>query len=310
MIAFNKKRPKNIMNTENTSHTLPKGLYGLNLMPPPPYSLILSPKNTFLVIFAILLAFYGQAQDDTKPFITTWQITSDNRTITIPTTGSGYSYSVKWGDRMEDNNTYTGNASHTYSQPGTYTITISGTFPRIFFRKNFTAAGQIRSIEKWGDNPWTSMDGAFRNCSNLSIDEEAGIPNLSGVTDMFGMFQSATFTGDLSKWDVSKVTNMAAMFQNSSFNQDLSKWDVRKVTNMTAMFQNSSFNQDLSEWDVSNVTDMEGMFSGSSMSSENYDKLLIGWSTLDEAADETRIPSGITFGAPDKYSCRGKAGRD
>ena len=36
MSTLNKKRSKDIMNTKNTSHTLPKGLYGLNLMPPPP----------------------------------------------------------------------------------------------------------------------------------------------------------------------------------------------------------------------------------------------------------------------------------
>ncbi|MBC6411245.1 MAG: hypothetical protein GDA42_12490, partial [Ekhidna sp.] len=55
--------------------------------------------------------------------------------------------------------------SHMYATADTYTITISGTFPRIRFGEaNFsggfvatTAAGQIRSIEKWGDIQWTSM---------------------------------------------------------------------------------------------------------------------------------------------------------
>ncbi|MBC6426038.1 MAG: BspA family leucine-rich repeat surface protein, partial [Ekhidna sp.] len=132
------------------------------------------------------------------------------------------------------------------------------------------------------------MREAFWNCNNLTMAEEAGVPDLSDVTDMFGMFRGT-----------------------SSFNGDLSKWDVSNVTNMEGMFVQSSFSGDLSEWDVSNVKKMNFMFfDNSAMSSENYDKLLIGWSTLDKSADETKIPSGITFGAPAKYSCRGKAGRD
>ncbi|MBC6399995.1 MAG: DUF285 domain-containing protein, partial [Ekhidna sp.] len=248
--------------------------------------------------------------------------------------------------------------SHTYVTADTYTITISGTFPRIFLW-NSTSAGQIRSVKQWGDIAWGSMSYAFRDCSNLSIANEAGVPNLSNVTNMFGMFQNSSLSGDLSKWDVSKVTNMFGMFANSSFNGDISEWDVSKVTsmgvmfwastfngdisewnvskvtnmaemffqsdfngdisdwdvskvtNMESMFQSSDFNGDLSKWDVSKVTNMANMFTGNtSMSSENYDKLLIGWSTLNTAARETKIPSGIAFDAPDKYSCRGKAGRD
>ncbi|MBC6426663.1 MAG: BspA family leucine-rich repeat surface protein, partial [Ekhidna sp.] len=182
---------------------------------PPPYSLIPSPKSTFLFISAILLALFGQAQTEpeSKPFITTWQTTADNKSITIPTTGSGYSYNVDWGeDEPADNNTYTGDASHSYTTPGTHTVTISGTFPRIFFFGNSTSAGQIRSVQKWGDNQWTSMREAFRSCKNLTIADDAGVPDLSNVTDMFGMFALSNFNGDLSEWDVGKVTNMEGTF--------------------------------------------------------------------------------------------------
>ncbi|MBC6400913.1 MAG: DUF285 domain-containing protein, partial [Ekhidna sp.] len=155
------------------------------------------------------------------------------------------------------------------------------------------------------------MKAAFAGCNNLTIAEEAGLPNLSNVTDMSFMFFNSDFNGDLSTWDVSKVTNMFAMFNGSSFNGDISKWNTSSVKNMFVMFAQSDFNGDLSEWDISNVKTMENMFwNNSAMSSENYDKLLIGWSTLDTDAGETKIPKNIFFGAPDKYSCRGKAGRD
>jgi len=225
-------------------------------------------KKAFLIIPVLLLTLFGQAQTDPKPFITTWQTTSDNESITIPTTGDGYSYSVDWGDGNTDNNV-TGDATHAYTTPDTYTVTISGTFPRIHFRRNFTAAGKIRSVEKWGDNPWTSMNGALTDCNNLTIADEAGSPDLSNVTDMTNMFNGSSFNGDISEWDVSNVTNMSGMFNNSSFNGDISKWNTSSVTNMEAMFFNrSSFNGDISEWDVSSVTNMIGMFFKSSFNGD------------------------------------------
>ncbi|MBC6425795.1 MAG: BspA family leucine-rich repeat surface protein, partial [Ekhidna sp.] len=131
------------------------------------------------------------------------------------------------------------------------------------------------------------MDFAFDGCSNLTIAEEAGVPDFSNVINMFGMFRKSSLSGDLSKWDVSSVIEMGFIFNGSDFNGDLSEWDISNVKSMVNMFLDNS-----------------------SMSSENYDKLLVGWSTLNEATGETKIPPNIIFNAPDKYSCRGKAGRD
>ena len=68
-------------------------------------------------------------------FVTTWSVqgSSGSRTIVIPTTGSGYSYNVNWGDGGIDTTTYTANVTHTYADAGTYTVRISGDFPRIYF---------------------------------------------------------------------------------------------------------------------------------------------------------------------------------
>ena len=374
-------------------------------------------KNIFLTLLTALFAGFVQAQDDPNPFITTWETTEDNEAIVIPTfikrlteiekkmnenyenvygkpkkkTNSNeetYSYTVDWGDGSTDSTTYTGDAVHTYTKAGTYTVTFSGTFPRIYFNygwnqkpnidsseqimsKAIAIAAKIRTIKQWGDNRWTSMGGAFAFCENLTIADEAGVPNLSDVTDMSGMFSSSSFTGDLSKWDVSSVTNMAGMFQNfslgrflgdenlsdknpftgdiskwdvsnvtnmngmfsrssfngdiskwdvsgvtdmsymfnkSSFTGDINKWDISNVTDMRSMFNKSSFNGDLSKWDISNVKKMKNMFKNSSMSAENYDALLIGWSTLDEG--ETQIPKKINFDPPARYSCAGAAARE
>ncbi|MBC6410640.1 MAG: DUF285 domain-containing protein, partial [Ekhidna sp.] len=204
------------------------------------------------------------------PFITTWETKTANETITIPTVSEEtYNYTVDWGDGSDI--TTHANAtppSHTYDEPNTYTITISGTFPRIYFRyflRNSTTAKKIRTIEKWGDNRWTSMQSAFAGCNNLTIADEAGVPNLSNVTDMSGMFyKAASFNQDISNWNVSSVTDMSGLFEGAaSFNQDISDWEVSNVTNMLGMFAGAaSFNQDISNWEVSNVTNMSGMFAG------------------------------------------------
>ena len=247
----------------------------------------------YLIFLVVFFAFHAQAQTK-KPFITTWETTTANESITIPTAGIGYSYTVNWGDGSTDNTTHTGAASHTYSKAGTYRVTISGTFPRIRFGTfdddgvsiSTRAADQIRTVEQWGDQMWAFSSWAFAFCSNLTI--------------------NATDTPDLSN-----TMSFSQMFYESSLNGDISKWNVSSVTNMQAMFLESSFNGDISEWDISSITNMRNMFlSNTSMSSENYDKLLIGWSTLNTKAGETRIPSNITFSPPDLYSCRGKQRRD
>ena len=273
-----------------------------------------------------MLHTYAQTEPPPKPFITTWETSSDGERITIPTvSGETYSYTVNWGDNSTDNMTYTGDATHTYTKAGTYTVSISGTFPRIRFGSvdnigkviATTGAGQIRTVRQWGDIAWTSMQLAFAGCSNLTI-KATDAPNLSGVTDMSRMFIAVSLTGDLSKWDVSNVTNMEAMFSGPlalRLEEGISNWNVSSVMNMQFMFLGSPFNQDISQWDISSVTNIQFMFSSESvptvsMSSENYDKLLIGWGTLDTQAGETRIPSNITLDAPNFYSCRGRSRRD
>ena len=200
------------------------------------------------------------------PFITTWKTdnpgSSGSTSITIPTTGSGYSYDVDWeNDGVFDDFGLTGDMTHDYAVAGTYTVVISGDFPRIYFND----AGdkeKILTIEQWGDIPWTSMESAFFGCKNLTSDA-TDAPNLTTVTSLRRMFLLASlFNGEVGHWDVSNVTNMNGTFAGAiSFNQDLSSWDVSNATNMSAMFDTAIlFDQDLSDWNVSNVTNMTTMF--------------------------------------------------
>ena len=197
-------------------------------------------------------------------FITTWKTdnvgTSMDNQITIPTTGSGYNYTVDWGDGNSDTDV-TGDITHTYAAPGTFTVSISGDFPRIFFNGGGDRQ-KILTIEQWGDIQWTSMEKAFLLCVNLTSNA-TDAPDLSQVTRLSNMFQSAiSFTGDLSTWDVSNITDMSLMFNFArAFTSDLSAWDVSNVVGMSSMFNDARvFNSDLSAWDVSSVTSTNQMF--------------------------------------------------
>ncbi len=216
-------------------------------------------------------------------FITTWQTLSDNKTITIPTNSAyTYDYNVDWGDGTTSAN-QTGDASHNYVLKGTYTVSITGTFPAIYVDYS-DARPFLKTVVQWGNNPWKSMESAFEGCNYLII-TATDIPDLSNVTDMSYMFSAINLNFDedddvwnipnIENWDVSNVTNMSSVFNfMQGFNQDISGWDVSNVTNMSQMFRIlRNFNQDISGWDVSNVTDMSFMFD----LAESFNQDISGW---------------------------------
>jgi surface protein len=212
--------------------------------------------------------------------------TSTSTQFTIPTDGvSTYDYNVDCDDDGTNEVTgATGDYTCDYGtgNEGAYTIRIKdnagdGTgFPRIYFNNGGDKL-KLLTIEQWGTGKWNSMNAAFYGASNMTM-TATDAPDLSGVTDMYGIFSNASsFNGDISGWDTSTVSNMTYMFAGaSSFNQDVNGWDTSAVTNMSQMFSNaSSFNGDISGWDTSAVTDMNTMFYGASSFNGN----ISGWDT-------------------------------
>ncbi|MFV0506137.1 MAG: BspA family leucine-rich repeat surface protein [Bacteroidales bacterium] len=241
-------------------------------------------------------------------FKTTWTVAAGEK-VTIPTFGTGYDFSVDWGDGSSVEELVDGaKFEHTYATAGTYTIGIVGEFPRIYFNNstNKQSAENIQSVKQWGNIKWESMENAFYGCINLMIESTAGNPDLSGVKSLASMFKncekmnsitlnnwnvstienmSNMFEGTdkfdrfLRNWNVSKVTDMSSMFENALlFNQDLSMWNVSKVANMSGMFNNAErFDQNIGGWNISALSNADSMFYDSKLSVNNYDALLIGW---------------------------------
>jgi surface protein len=204
-------------------------------------------------------------------FITTWETNpianlpgeSCNSCITIPTTGGGYNYNIDWdNDGTYDEFGVTGNITHDFGSQGTYTIRISGAFPRIYFN-NEGDRHKLESIEQWGNIAWTSMENAFYGCQNIDMNATDN-PNLSSVSSLANMFRESNtdFLGNVANWDLSNINDLSYAFSQTRFNQDVSGWNVSNVTNMSGLFSScGSFNRNLSNWNVRNVTNMSYLFS-------------------------------------------------
>jgi surface protein len=218
--------------------------------------------------------------------------TSTSTQFTIPTSGTGYSYTVKTSEETLTNQT--GNVTLQWSTAGTYDVEIYGAFPRIFFN-NAGDRLKILKVKQWGNIQWTSFENAFYGCSNMDV-TATDIP-LGSFISLLGCFRNCSSlvnnNGSIGSWNTGNVITMGSMFDGAiSFNQNIGAWDVSKVqvfslmfrlatsfnnggspdignwiinTNQTVlmnqMFNGATpFNQNLSNWNVSTVSAMQGMF--------------------------------------------------
>lgn len=242
-------------------------------------------------------------------FISVWVTTTSSESIMLPyeTTGS-YSGTIDWGDGTSSINSYS-NRAHTYTTPGTYTITISGTLIGWSFGVNPISRLKIYEVLQWGCLRLGNSGSYFSYCNNLSLSNVTDVLDLTGTNNLFFMFGNCndlttvpfinswntsnvtnminmfvechSFNDNISGWDVSNVTDMGGMFDNTYlFNQPIGSWDVSNVQSIRYMFlQNTVFNQNLSSWDVSNVTDMKGTFNGCSSFNNGGSPMISGWTT-------------------------------
>ena len=251
-----------------------------------------------------------------------------------------HNYNVDWGDGTFSIGN-TSSTSHTYTSGGTYTVSITGNMPTIFFGiADNTTKESLQTIEQWGNQKWEYLNAGFAGCTNLKLNAD-DTPDLSVVSteDIGSMFNGCTNFEDLKdqigNWDMSQVQDISFMFFNCSvFNEDISTWSFDNLTNTTNTFSNAlSFNQDVSNWDMSNLErgidmfkgastfdqnlsswdlssltiGLDEIFVGTALSQENYDNTLIGWATLE--AGETQIPNGIDLVADATY-CLAEAARN
>jgi surface protein len=273
-----------------------------------------------------------------KITVDTTKAGSASDTFVLPLDGSStYDFQVDWGDGTFESVTTNTDVTHTYAAPGEYQISISGTFPHIYFNDGGDKLKLI-SIDNWGSIKWQSMYRAFWGCSNMD-GTYTDTPNFSNMTNMGSMFSGcSSFNQPVSNFDTSNVTHMSSVFYGcSSFNQPVSNFDTSNVTNMSYMFYGcSSFNQPVSNFDTSNVAIMRAMFYNCSSFNQdlslfsiesvtnlvdmlkgcdinetgtttNYDNLLVSFENQAGLYGKT----GLDFhGGNSEYSATGEAARD
>jgi hypothetical protein len=101
-------------------------------------------------------------------FISVWVTTTSSESIMLPyeTMGS-YNGTIDWGDGSTSVNSYV-NRAHTYTTPGTYTITITGTLIGWSFLVNLISSSKIYEVLQWGCLRLGNSGGYFTSCINLS----------------------------------------------------------------------------------------------------------------------------------------------
>ena len=237
-------------------------------------------KNYFLLLSLFFFVKVSNAQ-----FIFKVETTTANETFVIPTKpGETYNYQVlytKATGELPRFITSRGNTTLTFDNPGIHTVEIN-LVPGDFFNESFFPAmyfnktgdkDKIVSIEKWGNNKWTTMENAFAGCSNLVINA-TDTPNLSLVTNMSFMFEGTTNLEDLKD----KIGN----------------WNIETVENLTGVFKDSGFNENINNWNVSNVRFMDSLFEGAS----NYNQPLNNWTTTSLEYANAVFREAINFNQP------------
>ena len=235
-----------------------------------------------------------------SPLVLVYNITVSSFTLTLPI-NTGTITSIDWGDGTVTSDQ---TISHTYTDPGTYTVLIIGTGITTFDYSTGTGQEFLSQCTSFGDIGLTNANKFFYNCQNLTVVPTDLPPSITNVSNMF--YSCFSFNGDISGWNTSNVTNMTFMFIGAySFNQNIGGWNTSNVTNMTHMFIGAnSFNQYIGGWNVSNVTNMFRMLNGAGLSINNYNALLNGW------AAQTVQPNVLLTAEGKIYTPAGLVGRN
>lgn len=203
-----------------------------------------------------------------RSFITTWDTTqagvTGSTSIRLPlVSGEVYDFLVDWGDGSSE--TVAGSAlsskDHTYSVGGVYTVTISGTFPRIYFANDGDKL-KLLTIENLGAVGWTSFYYAFYGCSNNT--KCAGYVEWNSVTNLAYAWRS----NNLTSWDINLPSSLTDCSHTWSFN-NLTSWSVALPSSVTNCSFAWRYNH-ITSWSVAlpaSLNDCSGAWTSNNLTS-------------------------------------------
>ncbi len=213
-----------------------------------------------------------------KPFQSTWRTSnistgsSTSTQIKLPLVSTGtYNFNVDWGDGTSSSiTTWNVGTTHTYSVSGDYTIKITGTCVGWVFG-NTGDRLKILSVQTWGKLRLGVAQGSYFNgCANLNLSGVTDILDLTGTTQLTGLFTGCTAIttiGRINEWDLIGVNRLDNVFKScSNFNQDIGNWNVSNVVSMTSLFEaaskfNNGGNPSIGNWVTTSLTALNFTFS-------------------------------------------------
>jgi surface protein len=208
----------------------------------------------------------GRGVTDPNAFITTWdtRITgtgtvTGTSSIALPLYGT-QAITASWGDGIVSliSQSAQVDRTHSYAEPGIYTVSITGTGQGFQFA-NGGDRNKLIDVGQWGSIEINNY--AFQGCQNLVGSAGDGASNVKGLTYVFN---GSNIRGNLNKWNVSGVSGtVSRLFYSGQYNQPLNDWDVSNITGWDTTFIYSPFNQNIGRWNVSKVTSFSNIFYGS-----------------------------------------------
>lgn len=262
-----------------------------------------------LWIALLILAFFpsapAHAQIGPSDFVSVWQTSQvQGYTGAIYIAGSGnftvYYESIPAGVSGSFPGTFENRAVLNMPAEGTYRIAIRPVGPTPFHRiQSMHIYQDLLAIEQWGTAVWSSFQASFSQYTKLSTVSAADAPVLTNVTSMERMFEGCTAlmsVPNINNWDVSEITDMSRMFESAQlFNEPLDNWDASNVTDMSSLFfRAAAFNQPLNSWDVGAVTNFSAMFYEASA----FNQALSSWNVTNATDMSYMFVSAAAFNQP------------
>jgi hypothetical protein len=164
----------------------------------------------------------------------------DAENATVELSFINFTGTIKWGDGSMEDFVNGAKPSHTYEEPGSYRVRVTGTA-----EGSYDSSGSLIDdrdwlvdIEAWGaefimDN-WANAFDAKRNFSVTATDE----PHFRTASDASNMFRGTSLVEPLrlAHWTTTNIANANSFFANSTgMTDDLSTWDLSRAIDENAV---------------------------------------------------------------------------
>ena len=253
--------------------------------------------SSCVVLFLIVLMGAASVRPATAqdvPFVTTWETTTANESITIPTNGgtdiTDYDFEIDWGDGTVEQ--ITGDdpdPSHSYATAGTYSVSITGTFPHFYLNvdivedqnttgQNKHEGRQVRATELGasGGSKSTTDISTAQSPIKLMRTASAGPQKASAGKNAGETLENAEKLQSINQWGTIQWESMDSAFQgavNMTYTATDTP-DLSGIISMQAMFEDARlFNGNIGDWDTSTIENMSGLF----FDAEAFNQDISGW---------------------------------